>query len=180
MAYVGTPSEWNVVAAEIAAATSPWSSRAVVRLFALAEEDGRVALRTFRSEMGDDGVRDLIRNVVTAKLTAIVAADEPRGFFWKILTRAAISQKRRPGSLVVETPEHEPAPANVHETEEARLTRLDREARWARLSPKEQELLGAIAEDEDRDALARHWNTSRNNIDQLVSRARKRLTKDGK
>lgn len=146
------------------------------RLFALAEEDGRAALHRFAGEMDDAAMVDLIRNLLVAKLVLVVGSEEPRGYFWKALVRAAISRKRKGSTRVEPTPEQEPAPEEpVDAAEQAHAVRLDLAAAWARLSPREQEILGAIGEGEDRDALAGRWGTTRNNIDQIVSRARKRL-----
>src|SRR5262249_39478723 len=102
------------------------------------------------------------------------------GYFWKAVVRAAISRKRKGSSKIEAPPEREPPRDEaIDVAEQAHVARLDLEARWARLSPKEQEILSAIRGGEDRDALARHWGTSRNNIDQIASRAKKRLSEEG-
>lgn len=173
---MGSPAEWQDLAREIRAAKDPWPSRALVRLFALAEEDGRRALRSFTGEMDDAAIVDLIRDLLVAQLHAVLEAEEPRGFFWRALVRRAISRKRKGSSRVEPTPEQEPPPSGPLDAEEQnRISRLDRAAAWARLSPREQEVLSALAEGEDRDALAERWGTTRNNIDQIISRARRRL-----
>jgi DNA-binding NarL/FixJ family response regulator len=43
------------------------------------------------------------------------------------------------------------------------------------MAPREREIVVAVAMGEDREELARSYNTSRANIDQIVSRARRRL-----
>lgn len=146
---MGTGAEWSAVATEITAATTPWASQAVVRLFALAEEDGRIALRSFAKQMGDAALLDLIRGHVTAKLEAIVASEDPRGFFWRTVVRAAISWKRKGSSKVEAQPDRDETSVDgAGGEEEACATRHDFVAAWARLSPREQQILNAIADGE--------------------------------
>lgn len=177
---MGSPAEWNDLVREIRAAKDPWSCRALGRLFALAEEDGRKALRSFAGEMGDAAIDDLIHDLLVDQLIPIVQADEPRGYFRRALVRRAISRKRKGSSRVEAASEQEPPPSGpLDVVEQTHAARLDRAAAWARLSPREQEVLSALGEGEDRDALAERWGTTRNNIDQIISRARRRLAEVG-
>ncbi len=140
-----------------------------MRLFALAEEDGRAALRSFARELGDDAIIDLIRSFLVEQLVPIIQADEPRAYFWRALVRRAISHKRKGSSRIEATPEQEPPPSGpLDVTEQAHAARLDRAAAWDRLSPREQEILAALGDGEDREALAERWGTTRNNIDQII------------
>ncbi len=77
-------------------------------------------------------------------------------------------------------PEDDPPPEEpLDAAERAQAVRIDRAAAWSRLTPREQEVLSAAGEGEDRDALAERWKTSRNNIDQIIRRARRRLGEVG-
>jgi DNA-directed RNA polymerase specialized sigma24 family protein len=173
---VGSTAEWNDVARELRAAQNPWSHPAYARLFALADEDGRAALRSFTRDLGEDAVVDLIYGFVVDQLRPLIQADEPRAYFWRALVRRAISHKKKGGSRVEADPEQETPPSGpLDAAAEAQATRLDRAAAWACLSPREQAILAAIGDGEDREALAELFKTTRNNIDQIARRARQRL-----
>jgi DNA-directed RNA polymerase specialized sigma24 family protein len=164
----------------VAASESPWSSRGAARLFELGEEDGRVALKSFANSLGAEDLRDLIRGWLFEHLSDLATAEDPRGFFFKSIVRAAISRRRKLSTHVEEAPEEERvAPEHVPWTEEEQIERLDvaRDLRRAiaQLSPKELQIMSAIALGEDREALAKHFNTSRNNIDQIVRRVHLRF-----
>jgi RNA polymerase sigma factor (sigma-70 family) len=50
---------------------------------------------------------------------------------------------------------------------------------WALLTPKEQKIFVAVADDEPREAIAERLQISRAGIDQIISRARKKLQSQG-
>lgn len=162
------------MAAEIRAAPSPWECEATARLFQMAAEDGRIALRRFQKQLGDEALRDLVHDLLAAKLPAIVAHPDPRGCFWIAVVRLAISHLRKDLSHVAET--SEAAAGEVRDAAAEALTeRMDLQARWERLSPREQEVLTAIREGEDREALARRYGVTRSAIDKVWKRASARL-----
>jgi RNA polymerase sigma factor (sigma-70 family) len=147
------------------------------RLYELALADGPRLLASFRRRLGDDRILDLIHDLLAAKLEAIVMADEPRALFCTALQRRAISWLRRGDAAVVEDPEEDSTVASSSEESEDERQGFILDARnvLSKLPDRERAMVVAVALGEDREAIAKTFGTSRANVDQIVSRVRKKL-----
>jgi DNA-directed RNA polymerase specialized sigma24 family protein len=169
--------EWRAVVALLRAAPDPLQSEHVARLYELALSDGPRLLRSFRRRLGDERIVDLVHDLLAVKLEAIIAAEEPRALFCTALHRRAISWLRRGDAIVMpDGPEVASAPTAAEE--ETRGFVHDALAALRALPAREREIVVAAAVGEDREAIAREFGTSRANVDQIVSRARRRLSED--
>ncbi len=166
---------WSALAAEVHAAASPWTSAAFAALYRLARTDGARVLRSFRALDADRRV-DLAIDSFLAKRDDILAADRPRAFFRKALYHDAVSWMRSPRSRVAAVPEE--TSGHLHgaldASEASLIYRLDARRRFANLHAREREMLLANALGETREAIGKAAGTSRANVDQLISRARRR------
>ncbi|MBI5514024.1 MAG: hypothetical protein HY909_09675 [Deltaproteobacteria bacterium] len=175
---VSLAERWQALAGEVRRAPSPWSCPAVGELYLLALADAPRVLGGFR-QLDPERVRDLASDTFCHKLHALLEADTPRGLFATALQRDALSWLRSPRSRVAEAPSDDASPAReapAHGREESRaIARIDGVRALAALSSREREVLLADAEGVPREALALCHRTSRANIDQLVSRARRRF-----
>lgn len=170
--------EWDTVAEQIRTDGGPWRSRATARLFELAEKDGWLVLASHRKAVGDDTVTDVIRDLLTAKIDALVNHPNPRACFRVAIRRAMISYRRRGDSRVQELEpggEIEDGARGGHENVAAASAQfvLDGRALLARLSDRDRQIVQAVATGEDPADVARHNETSRDNVYKIVSRLRK-------
>jgi RNA polymerase sigma factor (sigma-70 family) len=165
--------DWVAIVAVLRRADDPSTSPELPRLYELALADGPPLLRSFRRRLGDDRIVDLIHDLLAAKLDALVAADEPRALFCTALQRRAISWLRRGDADVVED-----AREAVGETDESERQQFIVDARSAldHLPERERAIVVAVALGEEREAVARAFGTSRANVDQIVSRVRRRFS----
>lgn len=141
-------------------------------LYALALADGRSCLRTFR-DLDHARKLDLIHDVLASGWNAILTAENPRAWFITALTHRTIGWVRRRGAAVVEASGLEPSPLS-----EDPAYLIDAWRAFEALSIREQHILLADALGEPRAEIARAFGTTRANIDQIISRSRKRLEKD--
>ena len=167
--------DWDEAVAQVAGASTPASSPALVLLYRLACDEARHALRR-----SPDGVReqveDIVHKLLFEKLEAILKADNPRSYFTTAVRHAAFDLQRKDRRLMFdEGRASDHLPARGSEPDEVVIARAEAERALALLSPREQEIFSAIAEGEDRDDIAAVLGTTRANIDQIVSRARRRL-----
>lgn len=145
------------------------------RLYEIALVDGRSIIGSFRAQLGEDRLIDLIQDLLAERLLAIVASENPKAFFRTALIRRAISWRRRGDASVVEEPASNPVhDAEIDERERPAFV-LDARAIVESLGERDREVAVAVALGEDRDELAARFKTSRANIDQIVSRVRARL-----
>ena len=160
----------------------PWKGpkESLKRLFELAKVDGPVAIHSFRDDLGDATLEDLIFDLMTTKMREIVEFADPRGCFFKSLKRRAISHTRKLGSRVVESPDRELGEGIERNPSSDRAFALDAHAVLALLSPRDREIAIAAGSGEDRTAIAQAFKTSRANVDQIVSRVRKLFHERGK
>lgn len=167
---------WASLAAAIRGASSPWSCAAFGALYGLALAEGVQALRSFR-DLDEARRADLALATLVTKLDAIAAADRPRAFFRKVLYRDAVSWRRSGRARVAteaDAPErcaHGEGPCDAVEC--LALRRLDANAALGRLSDRQRAMLLADAEGYSREEIARAHATTRANVDQVLSRARR-------
>jgi len=164
--------EWNELVARMGE-TEPTRNPHFRDFYALAVRDGMVFLRSFRGALGEERIHDLIHDVLEDAET-ILKAETPRAYFCTVLRRRAISWRRRGDAAVAEMPV-ETATEHAQASDERRVFALDAVAAMARLSERERRVLVAVALGEDRESIARALGTTRPNIDQIVSRAKKRF-----
>jgi DNA-directed RNA polymerase specialized sigma24 family protein len=143
------------------------------RLYELARADGPRLLSRFARRLGDDRVLDLVHDLLATQLEAILAAKEPRALFCTALQRRAISWLRRGDADVVED---KPDVAAEHDEPERQRFLLDAKAALDGLGARERMMVVAVALGEDREAIAREFQTTRANVDQIVSRVRRRFS----
>ncbi len=126
--------------------------------------------------MGIDRERasDLITDLLLRQLDKLIVAKIPFPFFVTSVKNKGRDWLRKTRREVVSEPKVDRAGTQDDASEAVVHLR----AVWQTLTPKEREIFSALQAGEDRDGIARSLRTSRANIDQLISRARKRL-KDG-
>jgi DNA-directed RNA polymerase specialized sigma24 family protein len=125
--------------------------------------------------LDDERARDLVADLLVAKLDDLVESADPYPYFCTAVRNAGRSWLRRPTAKV----RPDSGVARVTQEDASASARLELERVVIRLRPQEAEIFAAIAVGEDRDALARSYGTTRANIDQIISRARKRLKDEG-
>ncbi|MFO0649351.1 MAG: hypothetical protein U0326_24120 [Polyangiales bacterium] len=170
---------WSVIAAELRASASPWRSAAFARLYDLARAEGPRVLRSFRALDRERRV-DLAIDTLVAKAEQIIAADRPRAFFRKALHNDAVSWTRSPRARVDAFPEEAPLhDQGAPDASEASLIyRLDARRRFHALDTRARDVMLAEAVGETREAIGQAAGTSRANVDQIISRARRRHAGD--
>lgn len=143
------------------------------RLYQLALEDGPRLLARFQRRLGDERIVDLVHDLLATKVDAIIEADEPRALFCTALQRRAISWLRR-GDAAVASERPESAADRDDEGERQRFL-LDARAALDDLAPRERAMAVAVALGEEREAVAREFKTTRANVDQILSRIRRKF-----
>jgi DNA-directed RNA polymerase specialized sigma24 family protein len=167
--------DWRSIVAALRSAPDPATSPDLPRLYALALADGPLLLKSFRRRLGEDRIVDLVHDFLAANLGAVIAADEPRALFCVALQRRAISWLRRGDADVAADPSSGKVPAAPVDEHERHDFIVDARSALAGLPKREQEIVVAVALGEDREAVARAFGTSRSNVDQIVSRVRRRF-----
>ena len=167
--------DWNAVVARLRAATDPLQSEDLPRLYALALADGPRLLGSFRRRLGEERIVDLVHDLMAAKAEAIIKADEPRALFCTALQRRAISWLRR-GDAEVVAEVRETADASAVAEDERQGFILDARTALDQLPARERAMVVAVALGEERESIAREFGTSRANVDQIVSRVRRRFS----
>lgn len=181
--------EWADVVDLIRREGGPRKSRAVRGLYEMAIADGRRVLASFQRQLGDEVILELTHALVAEKLQEIVDANSPFALFKTALRRRAISWLRRGDAVVAERPD-EALDAGASSTgatpgleasaqADERQFVFDAQAALNSLSERDRQIAVAVGLGEDREAIARAFNTSRANVDQIVSRLRKRLDGGG-
>lgn len=169
--------EWSALISEVRAAPSPEESPAYNRLYTLAMRTGKAMLGAkFGRQLDDGDIEHLVSTKFAATSSEIVNASNPRGFFVTAIVREAIGVIRRSHTA----DKHAPELTRVGDMraraqdEQARVDTIAMAACFETFSPRDQQILRAVGEGDDREAIARHFATSRANIDQIISRSRKR------
>jgi DNA-directed RNA polymerase specialized sigma24 family protein len=158
------------------AAPDPFRCPELAEFYALALADGPLLLSTFRQRLGDERILDLVHDLLASKLEAILAADEPRAFFCTALQRRAVSWVRRGDAAVHETTSGDETSA-PDDTDAAFV--VDAKAALQALSPRDRAVAVAVALGDEREEIAVTMGTTKANVDQIVSRIRKRFHADG-
>lgn len=171
--------EWEELARQVRAARDPWSSPAFGTLYELAQQLGVPILR--RQGIGLADAEDLVSDLVSSKLELIVAAkDGVRAYYCQALKNRARDRLKKKGTLVAEDrPPDAPGEAHTTHPDEAIEARLKLAVVRSLLTEREQNVYGAIYAGVDREEVAAAFETSRDNIDQIVRRARVKLKKAG-
>lgn len=167
--------EWLEIVEEVAAARVRSRSPALARLYRVAVAEARAALQSFSADIRGQA-DDLVHDLLHEKLDAILEARNPRGLFITAIRNAAIDLQRRDKKLAREdeapsAERHDEGPA----VDDLLASRQEAERVAATLSARERQVFAALAAGEERDDIARALGTTRANIDQIVSRTRKRL-----
>lgn len=164
---------WRDAAAAVRRSPAPWSSEGFARLYGLALREGERALRGFRS-LDRARREDLAAETVTRALLSVASADAPRAYFRTAVRRAALSWLRaeRPAPAAGEaTPRY--VEGALDDAEARAVYALDAKAALGAMGARDRAVLLADADGEAREAIAATWGTSRANVDQIVSRARR-------
>jgi RNA polymerase sigma factor (sigma-70 family) len=172
--------EWREVMELLRASRNPRRSPHFRRFYGLAVRDGRQFLASFRKRFGDALIDDLIHDVLADALDPVLAADNARAFLRVTLWNAARDRVRRKATRVepeppVERLEHD----KVADGAELREFVLDARDALAGLCERDRQIVVAVGLGEDREEIATVFGTSRANVDQIVSRARKSFTGRG-
>lgn len=153
-------------------------SRHLPRLYALAERDGPGFLRSFRHTLDRERVMDLIHDLLAEKLAEILEAGNPRAVFRTALVRRAISWKRRGDAAVMEDLSDDVMVAegtSAGSEEERHHFRVMARRALERLPEWKRAIVVAVASGEDRNVIAARFDTSRANVDQIVSRVQRQF-----
>lgn len=169
---MATADEWRRVRESLMAAGDPMRSPLFSELYRLAREDGLRGLRKFRQIDRQDH-QDLVHDVLIKALPKLLSptTTNPRAYFLTAVRRAAIDALRRRAKTRSLEPEQLEAAVGAA-TNPSEI--VDRQALLESESPKNQQILVAVALGESREKIARAMGTSRANVDQIVSRFRKR------
>ncbi len=168
-----TQDAWKALATEIRASPSPYESPGLGRLYELALFEGECVLDAYR-EVDCDRRDDLVVDLLLASLRQLLAADRPRALFRVALHNRARSWLRR-GDAPVERDEGPVTVIDRAGVEDAMIFRIDAHRALAQLPARDHAILFSVGLGEDREAVARAHGTTVANVDQIVSRARRRL-----
>lgn len=177
--------EWIAVVQCVAQSPTPTRSKEINRLYRLAMDEGRSALRGMQW-VREAEVEDLVHDKLHAELASLLLATDPRAYFCTIVRRAALDLRRKnqgkrgDGTALrafvsVDDADFQALPAEDAPIDEALARRRQAQEVIARLSERELQVFVAIMHGEDRDDIAATLETSRANVDQIVSRTRKRV-----
>ncbi|MEZ4409510.1 MAG: hypothetical protein R3A52_24015 [Polyangiales bacterium] len=170
---------WRETVARVRSSPDWRRSPAFAELYALVSREAERVFRAFRGRAFD---MDEAHDLLAERMTEILSAESPRAYFATALRRRLIDVERRARTrreaprteATDEAARRVPSPGTESGAERVAFV-IDARAGVARLTLRERDVLVAVAEGEDRDALARALGTSRANIDQIVSRARQKL-----
>lgn len=173
---MGAPAdEWNEAAARLFDLSPSERVRSADfgRLYELAIAIGRRLLA--KLALDDERARDLVADLLVSKLDDLVEATDPYPYFCMAVKNAGKSWLRRPTAKVrADATDERVTPGDAPASARLELDRV-----LVRLRQEEVEIFAAIAVGEDREVIARRYRTTRANIDQIISRARKRLKDEG-
>lgn len=183
---MATVDQWGELCALIRETGGLAKSPHVAELYGYALRDGKRTLRSFH-QLDEHRREDLIHDALAKALPQIVSSETPKALFTVTVRRIAIDRFRREArttrneiaddKLVAHQADGTPDSATVIDANKA-LEDVRRRAD-NRLTPRERDVLFAVAYGEDRDVIARQYDTTRVNIDQIVSRARRKLKREG-
>jgi RNA polymerase sigma factor (sigma-70 family) len=179
---VGTRDEWDRIVVRLRRAGDPYGDPAFAELWTLACEDGPAALESFRrsGKLDEARIADLTRDLVIGALPAILEAVNPHAYFVAAIVNAARSWLRRGSARVVSPGDRSAAHDETHPVAVAPDLEscIDASDFMLTLSERERSVLQALGHGEDRDAIARALGLTRANVDQIISRARRRFRRE--
>ncbi len=173
--------DWKAVRAELCSSGDPRHSPKFHKLYELATRDGRRILSSFR-RIAEADRDDLIHDVLVRVLDHLLDAqvENPRAFFATALTRDATSafrtEKRRNELVSVHLPEAHPH--ETHGRSDGRDQLLIQLQALESASPRDQQILIALGLGEPPQEVAHAFGLTRANVDQIVSRFRRRFRRD--
>ena len=174
-ASVGTHAIWDEIIEALRAAPDPYECPELAQLWALALEEAPRTLARFRGpgRLDDERIADLTKDFLVEHLHALLEAVSPRAYFIVALQNSARSWFRKGSStLALE----EPGGAGEVPAAVADPTQLIDARDFLRgLSEREYDVFVGVANGADREELARALDISRANLDQIVSRVRRRF-----
>lgn len=181
---MATRGEWDEIVAKLRNAASPDRDPAFAQFYRLALEDANLVLRSF-DRIPPDQREDLVHDILVLKLPRLLAADNPRAYFvTAVANRAKDWLRNLKASGVVYrigkgdddevTP---PFPEQNHPPRaEAVLELRDTLEHLGDLSPRDVQVFEAVVFfNEKRKTIAAICGMTRENVDQIVSRVRRRL-----
>lgn len=172
--------EWNQAVERLrgVSVAERWQSEDVAKLYAIALKVAPSQLRSF--DLPGGLPEDLAADILTTKLNQQVdCVGVPFSFFVVSLQNKAKSWKRHQRVRAnyqerQSAPEPEPIAEHDGSEVERRLAKA-----WGVLTDRERDIFERIGRDEPREEIASRLGTSRTNVDQLISRARKKLERKG-
>lgn len=156
----------------------PFSSPHLPELFSRAKLDGAKRLASFKDQLGSAQIEDQIHDTFFRILPELMNAEHELALFLVALSRDTISLIRRKDSVVVKDVESEESAGELIEADFEPVFRLDAQSFLAGLPLRDRSILIAVGEGEDRETIAREHKTTRANVDQVVSRARKKFREE--
>ena len=174
---MGNLAIWDEIIEALRAAPDPYECPELARLWGLALEEAPRALASFRGpgRLDDDRIADLTKDFLVEHLHALLDAVSPRAYFIVALQNSARSWFRKGSSTIaLDAPGEDGAgedPAAV--ADPAQL--IDARDFLCGLSEREYDVFVGVANGADREELARALDISRANLDQIVSRVRRRF-----
>jgi RNA polymerase sigma factor (sigma-70 family) len=173
---VDNDEEWHRLVEQVRGASSPTESPVLPLLYTLAMETGRKVLRAKFPRLSEADHEDVLSEKFTRALPAIVGASRPRNFFIKVIVRATLDAQRRLQTrdryIAKET--HKLVESQPGRSDDTQAETLAMRACLQSFSQRDQQILRAVYEGEDRERVAQLYRTSRANVDQIVSRAKER------
>lgn len=167
---------WAAAIAALRTSPAPYANPAFGALYTLVCRDGRRMLRSFR-QIDDDRKDDLALDTLLVALPALLRADCARAYFATALYRAALSWRRSPRAALATADANADEACDAESPLECEARRmeycLDAQAAFAQLPRRERAVLLADARGCLRDEIAAELGTSRANVDQVISRARR-------
>lgn len=169
---------WSAICRVLRGEERPHAHALFGALYQMAQREATRCLRP-REGRRHERAEDLASQVLVDALTAIVAADDPRAYFRTAVKNRACSWARSPRSRVDSVSDHgwdEVLRGGHPDDEELRaIYRIDDRAALEKTSARARVALIADAVGFGRDEIAAALDTSRANVDQLISRSRRNL-----
>lgn len=173
---------WAAAIAALRGSPAPYASPGFGALYTLVCREGRRMLRSFR-QIDDDRKDDLAHDTLLVALPALLRADCARAYFATALHRAAVSWLRSPratvAELVVEGTREAEHDGDAEGCAHRRIAAREAFEALGGLNSRDRAVMLAEARGDSRDEIAAALGMSRANVDQVISRARRRM-RDGR
>lgn len=174
---MGNLAVWDEVVEVLRAAPDPYECPELAQLWALALEEAPRALASFRrgGRLDDERLADLTKDFLVAHLHALLGAVSPRAYFIVALRNSAHSWFRKRSSAIALHPPGEAEDDEITAPVLDPAELVDARDFLRCLTEREYDVLVGVGNGADRDELARALDISRANLDQIVSRVRRRF-----